>query len=48
MFDIGGRHFSDPMLLDYVQDETSYRMSRFTKDGVTKFRYVYDFGADWT
>ena len=47
LFDIGGRHFGDPTLVDHVDDETRYRMSRFAKDGVTKFRYVYDFGDDW-
>ncbi len=47
LFEIAGTQYSDSSMLENVQNDASYRLSRLIKDGIKKFRYTYDLGDSW-
>jgi hypothetical protein len=51
-FDVDGRRYGDPSYKDdwddeAVADESCLRLSALARSGVTRFRYIYDFGDRW-
>ena len=46
-FEIAGGYFGDPAMLEGVADQARTRLSRLVKDGIQKFKYVYDMGDNW-
>src|SRR6476469_4081593 len=43
-FDIEGRQYGDPRVVDDVADEKRVTLNGLIKSGVTRFAYTYDFG----
>ena len=46
-FEIAGGYFGDPAMLEGVADQARTRLSQLVKDGIRKFKYVYDMGDSW-
>ena len=46
-FNVAGRHYGDPGLVDDVADEDRMTLNGLIKAHVKRFRYTYDFGDDW-
>lgn len=46
-FDIEGRQYGDPRVVDDVADEKRVTLNGLIKSGVTRFAYTYDFGDNW-
>jgi hypothetical protein len=46
-FDIAGRQYGDPQILEDVADETRLTLNGVLRSGVIRFAYTYDFGDNW-
>jgi hypothetical protein len=46
-FDIAGRQYGDPQILEDVADETGLTLNGVLRSGVVRFTYTYDFGDNW-
>ncbi len=46
-FDIGGRQYGDPAMVEDVANENRLALSGVRKSGVKRFGYTYDFGDNW-
>ncbi len=46
-FDIDGRQYGDPQILDDVANQNRLTLDGLLKSGVTRFAYIYDFGDNW-
>ncbi len=46
-FDVDGRQYGDPAMLDDVANENSLTLNGVVKSGVKRFGFTYDFGDDW-
>lgn len=46
-FDIAGRQYGDPDLVDDVANAEPLTLNGLVKSGVARFAYIYDFGDDW-
>ena len=46
-FDVAGRDYGDPGLVDDVADENRITLNGVIKAGVKRFTYTYDFGDNW-
>ena len=46
-FDVDGRQYGDPAMVDDVANERRLTLSGVVKSGVTRFGYDYDFGDNW-
>jgi len=47
LFEIEGRQYSDPSMLDDAVSENRMTLQKIMKSGVTRFDYIYDFGDSW-
>jgi hypothetical protein len=46
-FNIDGKRYSDPRAMEDYENEDRLKLTALIKSGITKFRYVYDFGDNW-
>ena len=46
-FDIAGRQYGDPRILEDVADETRLTLNGLLRSGVARFTYTYDLGDNW-
>lgn len=46
-FDVLGRQYGDPTLLEDADNQARCRLNGLVKSGVKKFTYTYDFGDSW-
>jgi len=46
-FEVDGRQYGDPSLVDDVADEKRVTLNGLRKSGVKSFVFTYDFGDDW-
>ena len=46
-FDIAGRQYGDPRILEDVADETRLTLNGLIRSGVARFTYTYDLGDNW-
>jgi hypothetical protein len=46
-FEIGGRQFGDPSMIDEGEDEARMTVKKLMRDGISRFLYTYDFGDNW-
>ena len=46
-FDVDGRQYGDPAMIDDVADENRLTLNGVVKSGVKRFGYDYDFGDGW-
>jgi hypothetical protein len=47
VFEIGGRQYSDPAMIDDGEDEARVTVKHLIRDGISRFGYTYDFGDNW-
>ena len=47
VFDVAGRSYGDPAMVDHVADDTRLTIGGVMKSGVRRFTYTYDFGDNW-
>ena len=47
VFDVAGRGYGDPAMVDDVADDERLTVGGVLKAGVRRFTYTYDFGDDW-
>jgi len=47
VFDVAGRSYGDPAMVDDVADDERLTVGGVLKAGVRRFTYTYDFGDDW-
>ena len=47
VFDIAGRQYGDPQILEDVADETGLTLNGVLRSGVVRFTYTYDLGDNW-
>lgn len=47
MFDVGGVDYSDLEQFDEARDERKMTIKALMRQGVSRFRYTYDFGDNW-
>ena len=48
VFEIDGAEYSEPAMIEGAQDERKTTLAKIISEGVSRFRYTYDFGDDWT
>jgi Plasmid pRiA4b ORF-3-like protein len=48
VFDVAGRSYGDPAMVDDVADDERLTVGGVLKAGVRRFTYTYDFGDDWS
>jgi len=48
VFEIGGVEYSEPGMIEDGEDERRTTLAALMIQGVSRFRYTYDFGDDWT
>ena len=46
-FEIGGRQYSDPAMLDDAANERTLTIAKLLAAGTSRFTYTYDFGDGW-
>ncbi len=46
-FDIAGRQYGNPQILEDVADETGLTLNGVLRSGVVRFTYTYDLGDNW-
>ena len=46
-FDVDGRQYGDPAMVDDVANENRLTLNGVVKSGVKRFGYDYDFGDNW-
>ncbi len=47
VFDIAGRQYGDPQILEDVASETGLTLNSVLRSGVVRFTYTYDLGDNW-
>jgi Plasmid pRiA4b ORF-3-like protein len=47
VFDIAGRQYGDPQILDDVASEIGLTLNSVLRSGVVRFTYTYDLGDNW-
>jgi hypothetical protein len=47
VFDIAGRQYGDPRIVDDVARETGLTLNDLLRSGVIRFTYTYDLGDNW-